>query len=387
MLPSAASPGRHSQPLAFVSCWQGARPGDGAYLQTEHPLNRPEHSQPGLAWVPDRAGMARRVREFDWASTPLGPIAQWPVELRTAAGLVLESGFPKALMWGPSLTTIYNDAFRPILGSKPEALGRSFRDIWAEAWDVLGPIADRAYGGVPTYIENFEVELDRFGRPAPGWFTFSYHPVRMADGSVGGVMDTVVETTAMVRAHREAELLRDELAHRLKNTLAMVQAIASRSFAGHPGMDAFQARLRALGEAYDVLLQQRWGAAPMRRMIDTLLSPYGDRIALDGPDVLLGPRTMVALSLVLHELATNAIKYGALSVPEGGVSLRWQQDAGGLVIRWREAGGPPVATPDRTGFGSRLIDMGWSGIGRVERRYPVSGVEVDLRLASADLAA
>jgi two-component sensor histidine kinase len=348
-------------------------------------LNRPEYSQPGLAWMPDRGGMAQRVRDFDWASTPLGPVAQWPVELRTAAGLVLESGFPKALMWGPSLTTIYNDAFRPILGNKPEALGRSFGEIWAEAWDVFGPIADQAFAGRPTYMENFEVELDRFGRPEAGWFTFSYHPVRMADGRVGGVMDTVVETTAMVRARREAEMHRDELAHRLKNTLAMVQAIAARSFGGHPAMDIFQARLRALGEAYDVLLQQRWGAAPMRRMIDTLLAPYGDRIELAGPDVPLGPRTTVALSLVLHELATNAIKYGALSVPEGGVSLQWQLDAGGLVIRWREAGGPPVAAPQRSGFGSRLIDLGWSGIGRVERRYPVAGVEVDLQVASADL--
>jgi two-component sensor histidine kinase len=152
-------------------------------------------------------------------------------------------------------------------------------------------------------------------------------------------------------------------------------------------MDAFQARLRALGEAYDVLLQQRWGAAPMRRMIDTLLSPYGDRIVLAGPDVPLGPRTMVALSLVLHELATNAIKYGSLSVPDGCVSLRWELDADGLAIRWREAGGPHVAAPERTGFGSRLIDLGWSGIGRVERRYPASGVEVDLQVAGADLGA
>jgi two-component sensor histidine kinase len=331
--------------------------------------------------------MAQRVSDFDWAATSLGPIAQWPAELRTAVGLVLDSGFPKALMWGSSLTTIYNDAFRPILGNKPEALGRSFRDVWAEAWDVLGPIADRAFGGTPTYIENFELALDRYGRKEPCWFTFSYHPVRMADGSVGGVMDTVVETTAMVRAHREAEMLRDELAHRLKNTLAMVQAIAARSFAGHAGMDVFQSRLRALGGAYDVLLQQRWGAAPMRRMIDTLLAPYGDRIDLTGPEVPLGPRTMVALSLVLHELVTNAIKYGALSAPEGRVALQWQLDADELLIRWREAGGPPVAPPQRSGFGSRLIDMGWSGIGRVERRYPLAGVEVDLRVGCTDLQA
>ena len=350
-------------------------------------MNRPEYSQPGLAWVPDRGGMAEAVRAFDWVSTPLGPAGQWPIELRTAAGLVLESGFPKALMWGPSLTTIYNDAFRPILGNKPEALGRGFRDIWAEAWDVLGPIADRALGGVPTFIENFEVELDRFGRLESGWFTFSYHPVRMVDGSVGGVMDTVVETTATVLAQREAELLRDELAHRLKNTLAIVQSVAARTFNDRRGMDAFQARLRALGEAHDLLLQQQWSSAQIRRIIDTLPALYGaSRFELAGPDAQLGPRTTVALSLVLHELATNATKYGALSVPDGCVSLQWQLDAEGLSIRWRETGGPPVTAPMQLGFGSRLIDMGLSGTGYVERRYPASGVEVDLRMARSELS-
>jgi two-component sensor histidine kinase len=290
-------------------------------------------------------------------------------------------------MWGPSLTTIYNDAFRPILGNKPEALGRSFRDIWAEAWDVLAPIAERALAGVPTFIENFEVELDRFGRLESGWFTFSYHPVRMTDGSVGGVMDTVVETTAMIRAQREAEMLRDELGHRLKNTLAMVQSIAARTFTDRHGMDAFQLRIRAMAEAHDVLLQQHWSAAPMRRMVDTLLALHGNRFDVDGYHLELGPRTTVALSLVLHELATNAVKYGALSVPGGRVALRWHLEADDLLVCWREAGGPAVTAPVRLGFGSRLIDMGLSGTGRVERRYPVTGVEVDLRVARGDLCA
>lgn len=329
--------------------------------------------------------MAQAIRAFDWASTPLGPAERWPIELRTVVSLMLESGFPKALLWGPSLTTLYNDAFRPILGNKPEALGRSFRDIWAEAWDVLDPIAARALAGVPTFIENFELEIERSGRPETAWFTFSYHPVRMADGSVGGVMDTVVETTAMVRAQREAEMLRDELAHRLKNTLAMVQSIAARTFSDRRGMDAFQARIRALGEAHDVLLRQSWNAVPIRQMIDTLLAPHGDRFELGGPDVPLGPRTTVALSLVLHELATNAVKYGALSGSDGRIGLHWQMDGDELLIRWRESGGPPVTAPVQVGFGTRLIDMGLPGTGRVERRYPASGVEVDLRVARGDL--
>jgi two-component sensor histidine kinase len=337
--------------------------------------------------MPESGHMARMVREFDWAPTPLGPAAQWPVELRTAAGLMLDSGFPKALIWGPAMTTLYNDAFRPILGNKPEALGRSFCDIWAEAWDVLAPIAARAFEGVSTFIENFEVQLDRFGRLESGWFTFSYHPVRMADGSVGGVMDTVVETTAAVLAQRETQMLRDELAHRLKNTLAMIQSIAARTFNDMRAMDAFQARIRALADAHDVLVQQQWTAASIYRVVDVLLALHGKRFDLTGPDLLLGPRATVALSLILHELATNAVKYGALSAPQGRVSLNWCIADDDLVIQWRESGGPPVVAPARPGFGSRLIDMGLSGTGRVDRRYPASGVEVDLRVARTELLA
>ena len=81
--------------------------------------------------------MSRLVRQYDWATTPLGPAAGWPAELATTVSLVLESRFPAALIWGPGLTTIYNDAFGTILGDKPEALGRSFEAVWAEVWDQL----------------------------------------------------------------------------------------------------------------------------------------------------------------------------------------------------------------------------------------------------------
>src|SRR4051812_12514575 len=88
--------------------------------------------------TPKQGRMARLVRDFDWAATPLGPRSDWPVELKTAVSLVLESTFPKAVVWGPELVTIYNDAFRPILGAKPEALGRSFAEVWSEVWDEVG---------------------------------------------------------------------------------------------------------------------------------------------------------------------------------------------------------------------------------------------------------
>lgn len=345
--------------------------------------------QEGAAFAAGDSAMAHAVRAFDWASTPLGPPSTWPLELKTAVGMALDSAFPKALVWGPQLITIYNDAFRPILGNKPEALGRSFRDVWAEAWGTIGPIADRAFAGQSTFIEDFELEVERSGRRETAWFTFCYSPIRLADGSVGGMLDTVVETTATVRGRMESDFLREELGHRLKNTLAMVQSIAwhtLRRSTESGAMDAFQARLLALGRAHDVLLQHHQGVVAMREVVDALLALHGNRFEIEGPAILLGSQAMVALSLLLHELGTNAAKYGALSVPEGRVALSWQVDGDELVLRWRERGGPAVTAPTHTGFGSRVIDMGLMGTGRAERRYPVAGIEVDLRVAVRDLA-
>ncbi|MEN4921672.1 ATP-binding protein [Achromobacter spanius] len=153
--------------------------------------------------------MAARVARHDWAATPLGPIDAWPAALRIAASMVLSSRFPCCLVWGPGLITIYNDAFAPILGAKPDALGRSFSHIWSEAWPQIGPIAARAYAGEATFIEDFPLEIHRYGRAEMANFTFCYSPVRDEHGNVAGMIDTVIETTARVSAERaQAEALR-----------------------------------------------------------------------------------------------------------------------------------------------------------------------------------
>ncbi|WP_243369274.1 sensor histidine kinase [Microvirga solisilvae] len=146
--------------------------------------------------------MVERIRAFDWAATPLGPIETWPAELKSAAGLVLESGFPAALVWGPSLVTIYNDAFRPILGAKPEALGRSFADVWSEIWHEIGPLVENAFAGQATFIEDYPLVINRRGEPEQTYFTFSYSPVRAADGTILGMIDTVMETTDKMQVAR-----------------------------------------------------------------------------------------------------------------------------------------------------------------------------------------
>lgn len=342
---------------------------------------------------PNESRMAQLVREFDWAATPLGPQAEWPVELKAAVSFVLESHFPKAIVWGPGLVTIYNDAFRPILGDKPEALGRSFADVWAEAWDEVGPIAERAYAGEATFIEDFPLLIDRAGgRPERAWFTFCYSPLRLADGTVAGMMDTVMETTATVRARADLKVLNDELRHRLKNTLATIQALARGTLKGageRPAFDALLDRIVAMGAAHDVLFRAGWTAATVDEVVRATLAASIDRIDIDGPSVLVGGRAAVALSLVLHELATNAAKYGALAAPNGRVALSWRVDeaAGRFAIHWREVGGRGARAPTRTSFGTRLIDMGLSQRGTVVRRYLASGFEADIEAPVADLLA
>ncbi|MCE3248188.1 MAG: domain S-box protein, partial [Geminicoccaceae bacterium] len=152
------------------------------------------------AFLTGGGAMGALARAHDWAATPLGSPNDWPPSLRTAVGMVLNSRFPAALVWGRGLVTIYNDAFRPILGQKPEALGRSFADVWSEAWAEIGPIAERAFRGEATYVEDFPLVVERNGYPEQAYFTFCYSPVRDEAGEVVGFLDTVIETTKRIRA-------------------------------------------------------------------------------------------------------------------------------------------------------------------------------------------
>ncbi|USU05474.1 sensor histidine kinase [Sphingomonadaceae bacterium OTU29MARTA1] len=333
--------------------------------------------------------MIERVRSHDWAATPLGAAADWPVELKTTVGTILASDFPAAIVWGPQFTTIYNDAFRPLLGNKHACLGQGFDRIWAEAWDTIAPIARRAYAGQSTFISDFPLTINRNGAAEEAFFTFSYSPLRLSDGTIVGMIDTVMETTASVRARIQAEVLNHELGHRLKNTVAMMQSLVLQTLRDVPDRGAVAAlmeRVAAMGHAHDVLLASNWAAADLRVVAATVLAPHdpGDRFTLHGPPVTLGPRAVLGLSLMLHELATNAAKYGALSVSDGHVTLDWRIHDGELALFWRERDGPVCTAPARTGFGSRLIDRGL-GRGRVSRRYPATGVEVDLHVPTAEL--
>lgn len=188
---------------------------------------------------------------------------------------------------------------------------------------------------------------------------------------------------ARARAEQAQQVLNEELSHRMKNTLAIVQAIATQTLRGVSERDAVEAlskRIGALSRAHDTLLRQRWVSADLRDVAQATLETFGQAssFVFNGPDLQIGPRATLSVSLLLHELATNAVKYGALSVPGGRVALCWSvaSDDGEetMTMSWDETGGPEVHEPARQGFGSRLINMGLIGTGGVKLQFRPEGL-------------
>lgn len=198
-----------------------------------------------------------------------------------------------------------------------------------------------------------------------------------------GVADRTYAALGKLKAEAQQRLLNEELSHRLKNTLAMVQAIAGQTLKNvteQVAVKAFTSRLQSLSAAHDVLLQQSWTAADMREIVQAVLRPHAEpeRFSISGPELKIGPKAGLSISLILHELATNALKYGSLSNSEGHVDISWeiQGEAGDsrLIFTWAERLGPPVTEPLRKGFGSRLIRMGIIGTADVDKSYFSTGL-------------
>ena len=121
--------------------------------------------------------MGARIRAHDWSASSIGPPEAWPQSLRTALSIMLHSGFPAYLAWGPDLVGFYNDAYAPVLGTKPDALGQPFRQVWSETWDQIGPIVARALSGEASYFKALPITMERKGYPEQTWWTFSYSPI------------------------------------------------------------------------------------------------------------------------------------------------------------------------------------------------------------------
>src|SRR3954451_4029282 len=148
--------------------------------------------------------MGALMRSIDWSRTPVGAVESWPQSLRTAISILLETGFPMYIAWGPEFTQFYNDGYRPILGSTkhPAAMGISTRETFAEIWNIIGPMFEGVFDGRPTTLVDFLLPLDRHGFAEECYFIFSYSPIREEGGSVGGVLVTCTETTQRVLGER-----------------------------------------------------------------------------------------------------------------------------------------------------------------------------------------
>ena len=257
---------------------------------------------------------------------------------------------------------------------------------------LLAVLLTQDEGQLMTTVSREGVELNTaFTRsPLTGWKVAAGTPVAALTAplwrelaitaSIGGILLVIGLLFAIGMATRIArgemlhDLLINELNHRVKNTLATVQSIASQTLrrTDNPAeaIDKFSARLVSLGRTHNVLSDEKWESAQVREVVDGALAPYagkdGSRIHAAGPDLRLAPRSALTVAMALHELATNAAKYGALSNDRGHIHVDWAAadgDPGQFRLTWREVGGPPVAAPARSGFGSKLIESGTDQIG------------------------
>lgn len=198
---------------------------------------------------------------------------------------------------------------------------------------------------------------------------YTVFPVLDPDGVVVGYGTVTRDFRERKQAEEKQQLLNNELSHRLKNVLAVVQSVASQTLRQSSDLasadEALSARLGALAQATDVLTAKSWTAADLSDVVERTLSPHGElgkRIHVSGPQITLHPEVTMAFALALHELATNACKYGALSNDEGHVDLSWSVTDGSIEaeprfrLSWQEVGGPAVHAPARQGFGSKMIE-------------------------------
>ena len=257
-------------------------------------------------------------------------------------------------------------------------------------------------GDAKAVLQDLKV-IEREIASNGNWYLARLRPYRTTENRIEGVVCTFVDISSRLKAEEALKasearlrLLLSELSHRVKNTLAVVQSMARQSFRGdvsrEEGLEIFSDRLRALAEAHNILVSSDWRGAGFRELAAGQLSPYakadGKSVILEGPAVSLPPDIATPFALVLHELATNAMKYGALSSPAGTLRLAWgfAEDPAGRVFRftWRETGGPAIQPPSKQGFGSWLIQNGLPDA-QVELDYAEGGAVCTITLPAEAL--
>lgn len=223
------------------------------------------------------------------------------------------------------------------------------------------------------------------------WFLSRAQPFRDEHGDGQWWFGTNTDITEQREQAEQIRLLLLEVNHRSKNLLSTIQALARRSDRNEPGfMERFESRVQSLAVNQDILVRREWREVPLRELVEgQLLFAAGSagQISLSGPAVALRPRAAEVVGMALHELATNALKYGALSVAGGTVEIGWDRMEGGFWLRWQEGGGPEVTPPVRSGFGTRLIrDVPRHNLAaRITLDYPPEGLVWTMECDQAEL--
>ena len=289
-----------------------------------------------------------------------------------------------------------NDSFLSLTGyAREEVLGQEFNFMLAHAAD-----AETLANVKAEFERTSDIVSEILYRRKDGnefWVALFISPVRDERGHVVQYFASLVDLTKHKEEEARAKILIDELNHRVKNTLSMVQSIVRQALRFHtdPGeiRHAIESRLLALSRSHDLLTRENWRSAGLRDMINDVLEPFdvvggrADRIVIVGDDIRLPPQTALVLGIGFNELATNAVKYGALSNLAGSVLVEWKiepsPESSRLILHWREKDGPPVTRPSRLGFGSRMIERGLAHEleGTVDIDYRPNGVVCTINIS------
>jgi PAS domain S-box-containing protein len=323
--------------------------------------------------VTERRGAEEQLRESEARFRAMADAAPAPVWMTSAVGGI----------------DFANQAFAEFAGLEREAL---LGDVWIDLIhpeDIPGVLAQRvtARAGLQPY--RFEARF-RNDSGAYRWMLASARPRIGGDGQFLGYIGMAMDLTDIKAAELRQRLLINELNHRVKNTLSSVQSIARQTLRADETpahvRERLVDRLLAMSAAHDILTRESWEGAAIDDIIRQGMRPFTDdrdqeRIEIRGPGLRVGPSAALALALAIHELGTNAVKYGALSTPAGKITIAWEPADGAQgVVRWKETDGPAVQAPSRKGFGSRLLDGGLAADlgGKPRLVFAPTGVEAFL---------
>lgn len=291
---------------------------------------------------------------------------------------------------GPDNPIIFaNDSFLALTGyERAEVLGQGFKALMAqgETQKVLQELAAAFDGFSETSVEV------RYRRKDDSvfWADVFMSPVRDENGEIVQHFTSFVDLTRHKQEQAKSRMMIDELNHRVKNTLSTVESIVTEALRKPLSFEnikeAISSRIFALSRSHDLLSEKNWGGAGLHDLLDAALEPFGvangrkERFLITGANVRVSPKAALALGIAFHELATNAVKYGAFSNEAGSIVVGWAIEPkpgdDRLIIRWQEKDGPPVSPPTRKGFGSKVITRGlaYELEGTVDLDYRADGV-------------